>query len=142
MRNRTIIRLTENDLNGLIAEAATRMLNEIDKKTIAMAAKKALDRSFGEEDAGMASEAVVRKVVNELAQDEEFLNMSMEDKLDVLKGKLEHYYRNMAYNLGAAANDGQDASIGRIDKMAERILRDYFYDDFEGKWKEYINIGE
>lgn len=34
MRNRTIIRLTENDLNNLIAEAATRMINELDKKTL------------------------------------------------------------------------------------------------------------
>lgn len=135
MRNNMIIRITENDVNNMIAEAATRMINELDQKTYAMAAKKALDRSYGEEDAGKASKAVVRKVVKELAQDEEFLNMSMEDKLDAIKWELEDYYRNMAYNLGAEANDGQDASIGRIDKMAERILRDYFYDNDEGKWK-------
>lgn len=29
MRNKTTIRLTENDLNDIIAEAATRMINEL-----------------------------------------------------------------------------------------------------------------
>lgn len=38
MRNRITIRLTENDLNNIVAEAATRMINELDKK--------ALDRSI------------------------------------------------------------------------------------------------
>lgn len=146
MRNRTIIRLTENDLNGLIAETATRMLNELDTKTMYMAAKKALDKSreFGSgedgDEAPKASKAAVRKVTKMLAKNEAFLNLPPDRKLDVIKQYLANYYYGKAMNMGGRAAYLEDSpgftSPEGIDRIAKKILRDYFYDSEEGKWKE------
>ena len=135
MSNRTTIRLTENDLNNLIAEAATRMINELDKKTYAMAAKKALDRSMGDENAGKASKAMVRKVVKRLSQDNDFLNLSPDKKLEAIKYQLQRYYDTKARKLAAKASDDKALSMSGIDKLAKSILANYFYDENEGKWK-------
>lgn len=147
MRNRTIIRLTENDLNGLIAETATRMLNELDTKTMYMAAKKALDKSreFGSgedgDEAPKASKAAVRKVTKMLAKNEAFLNLPPDRKLDVIKQYLANYYYGKAMGMAGRASylDNPTQSGWQtpdIDKIAKDILRDYFYDSEEGKWKE------
>ena len=135
MRNRTIIRLTENDLNNLIAEAATRMIAELDKKTYAMAAKKAFDRSYRKEDSGKASKAMVRKVVKRLAEDPDFLNASPQQKLDTIKWELENLYNQKAWKLFDKASGKRSMNPDDIEKMAKSILANYSYDENEGKWK-------
>ena len=135
MRNRTTIRLTENDLNNLVAEAATRLINELDKKTYAMAAKKALDRGVRREEGGKASKAVVRKIVNRLAKNQEFLDKPDIDKLNIIQDQLEEYYYNLAHKFGLKASDNGMPSATGIEKMAKSILANYFYDKGEGKWK-------
>ena len=146
MRNRTIIRLTENDLNGLIAETATRMINELDTKTMYMAAKKVLDKSraFGSgedgDEAPKASKAAVRKVTKMLSKNESFLNLPPDRKLDVIKQYLANLYYSKAMSMGGRAAYLEDSpgftTPEGIDKIAKDILRDYFYDSKEGKWKE------
>ena len=135
MKNRTTIRLTENDLNNIVAEAATRIINELDKKTYAMAAKKALDRSRGEENAGKASKAMVRKVVKRLSQDNDFMNLSQDKKLEAIKYQLQRCYDSKAHKLATTASDDKILSMSGIDKLAKSILANYFYDENEGKWK-------
>lgn len=133
--NRTTVRLTENDINNLVAEAATRIINEIDRKTLAVAAKKALDRSKGDESAGKASKAAARKVVKKLAQDKEFIDLPKDQKLDRIKRELHFYYRNLAGKLGKEASGDPMISDAGIERLARTILTNYLYSDTEHKWK-------
>lgn len=136
MKHRTTIRLTENDINNIVAESAIRMINEIDKRTLAVAAKKALDRYRGDKSAGKASKAAVRKVAKMLAQDDNFMESSNEQKLDRIKKELQRYYRDMAGRLGAEASGEPMISSAGIDRLAMSILTNYFYSDTEHKWKD------
>ena len=138
MRRRTPIRLTENNLKNLVAEATRRIMNEIDQKTVAMAAKKALDRGLKREAGGKASKATVRRITKRLAKNEAFLNLPPDRKLDVIKTELANDYYSRAMYFGANSLDGDSkfATPEGIEQTAKRILRDYFYDNDEGKWKE------